>query len=286
MAYYLCKDTTYFRFTHKTFCSNPTLCLKSQIGQNPASDKQDICNFAPNSKNQPHNNERTLSGFSRRRRRQCMPLSRLAVNWPQHRVGFSLAHPLRQPVWLPAHWTALHAERALQPRPRISPIAHRWALRWLHHVLHFFQRSATSSPLWHALAVCLLRLRKCCTRARRSVCRTMGWRKNPPGIIHHYLTPHGKFRHRRRQRNAYKKSRLHEASGPTLKVFQQIMKSLCSFSCIFGFRCVLFRFNESGVSVVDEDVIPLDEFFDISVVNTVTVVVWQNGSHKVSQFSC
>ena len=53
MAYYLCKDTTYFRFTHKTFCSNPALCLKSQIGQNPASDKQDICNFAPNSKNHP-----------------------------------------------------------------------------------------------------------------------------------------------------------------------------------------------------------------------------------------
>ena len=182
MAYYLCKDTTYFRFTHKTFCSNPALCLKSQIGQNPASDKQDICNFAPNSKKSPHNNERTLSGFSWRRRRQCMPLSRLAVNWPQHRVGISLAHPLRQPVWLPAHWTALHAERALQPRPRISPIAHRWALRRLHHLLHFFQRSATSSPLWHALAVCLLRLRKCCTRARWSVCRTMGRRKNPPGI--------------------------------------------------------------------------------------------------------
>ena len=130
----------------------------------------------------PHDNERTLSGFSRRRRWQCMPLSRLAVNWPQHRVGFSRAHPLRQPVGLPAHRTALHAERALQPRPRISPIAHRWALRRLHHVLHFFQRSATSSPFWHALAVCLLRLRKCCTRARRSVCRTMGWRKNPPGI--------------------------------------------------------------------------------------------------------
>lgn len=182
MAYYLCKDTTYFRFTHKTFCSNPALCLKSQMDQIPASDKQDICNFAPNSKNQPHDNERALPGFSRRRRRQCMPLSRLAVNWPQHHVGFSLAHPLCQPVWLPAHWTALHAERALQPRPRISPIAHRWSLRRLHHLLHVFQRSATSSPLWHALAVCLLRLRKCCTRARRSVCRTMGWRKNPPGI--------------------------------------------------------------------------------------------------------
>ena len=118
----------------------------------------------------------------RRRRRQCMPLSRLVVNWPQHHVGFSLAHPLCQPVGLPAHRTALHAERALQPRPRISPIAHRWSLRRLHHLLHFFQRSATSSPLWHALAVCLLRLRKCCTRARRSVCRTMGWRKDPPGI--------------------------------------------------------------------------------------------------------
>lgn len=130
----------------------------------------------------PHNNERTLSGFSRRRRRQCMPLSRLAVNRPQHRVGFSLANPLCQPVWLPAHWTALHAERALQPRPRISPIAHRWSLRRLHHLLHFFQRSATSSPLWHALAVCLLRLRKCCTRACWSVCRIMGWRKDPSGI--------------------------------------------------------------------------------------------------------
>lgn len=53
MAYYLCKDTTYFRFTHKTFCSNPALCLKSQMDQIPASDKQDICNFAPNSKITP-----------------------------------------------------------------------------------------------------------------------------------------------------------------------------------------------------------------------------------------
>ena len=158
----------------------------------------------------PHDNERTLSGFSRRRRWQRMPLSRLAVNWPQHRVGFSLAHPLRQPVGLPAHRTALHAERALQPRPRISPIAHRWSLRWLHHFLHFFQRSATSSPLWHALAVCLLRLRKCCTRACWSVCRTMGWRKNPSGISRRSffspLTPHGKFRHRRRQEMPTKKA--------------------------------------------------------------------------------
>lgn len=62
MVYYLCKDTTYFRFTHKTFCSNPALCLKSQMDQIPASDKQDICNFAPNSKS-PHDNERTLPGF-------------------------------------------------------------------------------------------------------------------------------------------------------------------------------------------------------------------------------
>ena len=216
---YLCKDTTYFRFTHKTFCSNPALCLKSQIGKIQLPINRIFVTLHPIQKS-PHDNERTLSGFSRRRRWQRMPLSRLAVNWPQHHVGFSLAHPLCQPVWLPAHRIALHAERALQPRPRISPIAHRWSLRRLHHLFHVLQRSATSSPLWHALAVCLLRLRKCCTRARRSVCRTMGWRKNPSGISRRSffspLTPHGKFRHRRRQGNAYEKGRLHEASGPTL----------------------------------------------------------------------
>lgn len=182
MAYYLCKDTTYFRFTHKTFCSNPALCLKSQIGQKPASDKQDICNFAPNSKNHPTTmKELFLVFLGGGAGSVCRYLASLLIGrniasafpWPTLSVNLlgclliGLLYTLSERCSL-----------AL----RISPIAHRWALRWLHHFLHFFQRSATSSPLWHALAVCLLRLRKCCTRARRSVCRTMGWRKNSPGI--------------------------------------------------------------------------------------------------------